>query len=139
MPSKHVHAGSGIAFLTTDEVVRLHHHAIARHGGSLGIRDAGLLDSAVHSPQGTFGGGYVYGDIFEMAAALLQHLICNHAFVDGNKRTAWYATKAFLLLNGYSCKPRRKDLVESMVAIADGRLRGKLDIAAWLRDESEES
>lgn len=137
MKTGRVHAGSAIRFLTTNEVVALHDHVLERYGGATGLREPGQLDAAVHAPQSTFGGNYVYQDLFEMAAAYLQCLTLDHVFIDANKRTAWYATKAFLLMNGYSLKPHRPEIVEFMVAIADGRTRGRHEIAAWLIDKSE--
>jgi death-on-curing protein len=74
-------------FLTTEDVIDIHRDQIDRYGGTQGIRDPGLLDSAVHVPQGTMGGEYLLPDLFEMAGAMMYSLIQNHAFVDGNKRS----------------------------------------------------
>ena len=82
-------------FPTIEEVVAIHDVAIHEFGGSLGLRDAGALDSALMRPQL----GY-YNDILEEAAALMESLAMNHPFVDGNKRTAFYATDTFLRKNG---------------------------------------
>ena len=88
-------------FLTQDEVLRAHETQIAQFGGSSGIRDLGLLESALSMPQAAFGGTYLHGDIYEMAAAYLFHIVSNHPFVDGNKRTGMVAALTFLDLNGY--------------------------------------
>jgi death-on-curing protein len=87
-------------FLPVALVRELHAEAIARFGGSDGLRDAALLESAVAAPQATFGGESVYGSLEEMAAAYLFYLCRNHPFVDGNKRVALGACVLFLRLNG---------------------------------------
>ena len=84
------------AFLSLDEVLEIHRVLIKRFGGPEGVRDLGLLDSALFRPQS----GY-YKDLSEMAAALFESLIKNHPFVDGNKRVAFFATDVFFRMNGY--------------------------------------
>lgn len=86
----------GVQFLSVDEAVAIHERLIERFGGSPRIRDLGLLESALFRPQT----GY-YNDIAEMAAALFESLLLNHAFVDGNKRVAFFVTDTFLRLNGW--------------------------------------
>ena len=86
----------GIQFLSVDEAIAIHERLIERFGGTSGIRDKGLLESALFRPQT----GY-YDDIVELAAALFESLILNHAFVDGNKRVAFFVTDTFLRLNGW--------------------------------------
>jgi death-on-curing protein len=88
--------GSTVRFLTLDEVLAVHAAILAMGGGSAGIRDLGLLESALYRPRS----GY-YEDVVEMAAALFESLLGNHPFVDGNKRVAVIATDAFLRLNGW--------------------------------------
>lgn len=73
-------------FLSLDEVLEIHEQQIERYGGSAGLRDAALLESAVATPQATFGGEFLHGSIPAMAAAYLFHLCQNHALIDGNKR-----------------------------------------------------
>lgn len=73
-------------YLTTEDVLEIHADQIERYGGSGGIRDRGLLEAAVAMPQASFDGQLLHGDLFEMAAAYLYHLVQNHPFVDGNKR-----------------------------------------------------
>jgi death-on-curing protein len=87
-------------FLTLDEVLRLHAYQIENFGGSEGILDIGLLDSAIAMPRQGFGGTYFHPDLASMAAAYLFHIISNHAFQDGNKRTGVHAALAFLGMNG---------------------------------------
>lgn len=90
MPSKRV------IHLSVDEVLAIHAELISRFGGSSGVRDPGLLESALHRPRT----GY-YADVVEMAAAMFESLLMNHPFVDGNKRVAFFATDVFLRLNGW--------------------------------------
>jgi death on curing protein len=87
-------------FLKVEEVVLIHEAQINENGGLHGIRDAGLLDSAVNAPQASFGGEYLYEDIPAQAAAYLYHIVKNHPFLDGNKRTGAAATLIFLKMNG---------------------------------------
>ena len=88
-------------FLGLAEVVEIHEDQVARHGGLHGIRDLGLLSSAVAMPQAGVFGQYVHADLFEMAAAYLYHIVRNHPFLDGNKRVAFFATDVFLRINGW--------------------------------------
>ena len=86
-------------FLTIDEIVAIHRDQIARYGGSEGVRDWGLLQSAIAMPAATFGGQFLHGDLCEMAAAYLFHIVQNHPFIDGNKRVGAAAAYVFLALN----------------------------------------
>lgn len=85
-----------VVFLTFDEALAMHERLIEHFGGSPGVRDPGLLESALYRPQT----GY-YRDLAEMATALLESLLMNHPFVDGNKRMAFFGTDVFLRLNGW--------------------------------------
>lgn len=85
-----------VLHLTLDEVLAIHEALVERFGGVRGVRDAGLLESALFRPQT----GY-YEDLAAMAAALFESLIMNHPFIDGNKRVAFFATDVFLKLNGW--------------------------------------
>jgi death-on-curing protein len=87
-------------FLSVVEVLFLHEEQLARYGGGTGIRDIGLLESAVAQPQATFGSEYLHADLFQMAAAYAFHIAQNQPFVDGNKRTGLVAALVFLDLNG---------------------------------------
>ncbi len=86
----------GVQFLSVDEAIAIQERLIERFGGTSGIRDKGLLESALYRPQT----GY-YDDLAELAAALFQSLLLNHAFLDGNKRVAFFVTDVFLRLNGW--------------------------------------
>lgn len=88
-----------VQFLSLDEAIAIHERLIEKFGGSPGLRDKGLLESALYRPQT----GY-YADLAQMAAALFESLISNHAFVDGNKRAAFFICDVFLRLNGWKLK-----------------------------------
>jgi len=87
---------ASVKFLSLDEVLAIHERLIDKFGGARGIRDHGLLESALYRPQS----GY-YENLEQMATALFESLILNHPFVDGNKRVAFFSTDVFLRLNGY--------------------------------------
>lgn len=87
-------------FISLDEVLELHADQISSFGGTPGVRDEGLLDSALAQPQATFGGQFLHPTISEQAAAYLYHIAMNHPFIDGNKRTAFAVMDTFLRLNG---------------------------------------
>jgi len=103
------------------EIVReIHAEAIARFGGSDGVRDSALLESAVAAPQASFGGKSPYRDLAEVAAAYLYYLCRNHPFIDGNRRTALGACIVFLRLNGIELRPDGPEWEELVLAIAAG-------------------
>lgn len=90
-----------VKFLTILQVEKIQHTSISTYGGDFGIRDRGLLESAVLTPQQKFSGNYLHTDIYQMAAAYLFHLCKNHPFVDGNKRAAAMTAIIFLDVNGH--------------------------------------
>jgi death on curing protein len=113
----------------------IHDEVIYEFGGRGGVRDQGLLESALDPPKNHL--AYApRSSMFELAAALCVALAKNHPFVDGNKRTALLATRAFLFLNGYALEPAEQDEVATMVAIADGSL-DESGVAVWLERNSE--
>jgi death on curing protein len=124
-------------FLDVEDVLELHATLIVEHGGSDGIRDRGLLESAVAQPMASFGGEFLHQDLFEMAAALLVSLVGNHPFVDGNKRTGLAAMLMFLELNEYSVDESHA-LVDITLAVASGSM-SKAQVAQLLRDCAAES
>ena len=91
-------------YLNINQILAIHSEVIEQAGGSRGIRNIGLVDSAVARPQATFGGKDLYPDIFSKAACLGHSLIRNHPFVDGNKRTGYMSMRLFLNINGYDMK-----------------------------------
>ena len=109
-------------FLTLDEVLALHADQIERYGGSLGVRDLGLLESALATPAATFGGEFLHPTVHEMAAAHLFHLVKNHPFVDGNKRAGLMVMLAFLGLNGLRLDADPDELTDLVLGVADGRV-----------------
>jgi death-on-curing protein len=117
-------------FLSWDDVLYLHERSLAEHGGSAGIRDRGLIESAIAQPQQDycFGGA----DHFAIAAAYAFHIAQAQAFLDGNKRTAIAAALIFLNLNGIATRGRSDELYEAMIAIAERRL-DKPGLAALFR------
>ena len=108
------------AFLHLDEVLALHVDQIERYGGARGVRDLGLLESAVASPRAAFGGAFLHPTLEEMAAAYLFHLAQNHPFIDGNKRTAAAAAFMFLFLNDRLLGCSEDELVDLTLSVAKG-------------------
>lgn len=124
-------------FLSLADVVRIHVDQIEGYGGRAGIRDPGLLQSALAMPQASFGGEWLHRDLHEMAAAYAFHLCQNHPFVDGNKRTALACALVFLELNGISIEDPEGRLYEALMDIAAGSME-KLGLADLLRTLSQE-
>lgn len=122
----------GPTFLGLEEVLQIHADQSERHGGSSGIRDLGLLESAIAMPQASFGGQLLHADIFEMAAAYLFHIVRNHPFMDGNKRVGTAAALVFLRLNGASIRVTNAALVKTVLAVAQGKI-GKAAVAEFFR------
>jgi death on curing protein len=108
------------AFLNLDEVLALHAEQVDRYGGAPGLRDLGLLESAVAAPRTTFGGEFLHGSIPEMAAAYLFYLVRNHPFIDGNKRAGLAAAIAFLGLNGLWLEADADELADLVLGVAKG-------------------
>lgn len=122
-------------YLAIEEVLLIHERILAKFGGAGGLRDWGLLDSAVNRPWAAFEKRELYPDLFTKAAALGHSLVLNHPFVDGNKRTAWEAMKRFLGENGVRLRATAKEIVELMLRIEDKSL-GVEQIAQWLKERS---
>lgn len=123
-------------FLRIEEVLRIHEDQIERYGGSPGLRDSGLLASAVEMPRATADGEFLHTDLFAMASAYLFHIVQNHPFIDGNKRTGTAAALVFLDFNGVECVIDDSDLVDLVLAIARGET-AKDTIAAFLKSRSK--
>jgi death-on-curing protein len=123
----------GPTFLTLDHVLRLHARQIEQFGGSDGIRDVALIESAIAQPQQVFGGEYLHKDFAAMAAAYLFHLTKNHGFVDGNKRIGAAAALVFLEMNGIDTDTIDESKMELLtLSVADGTA-DKDDAAAFFR------
>lgn len=114
-------------YLTIAEVMAIHRHQIDEYGGIHGLRDEGALESAVFRPQT----GY-YNDLAEEAAALLESLVNNHAFLDGNKRVGFAAMHTFLLINGFGLDLSGDEVAEFMLQnLAEGKFRFAL-LYEWI-------
>ena len=122
-----------IVWLEKALVLTVHDRQIAEHGGSAGVRDEGLLESALARPQQLHAYGDPAPDLADLAAALAYGLARNHPFVDGNKRTAHVAYRTFLELNGAEFAATDEEKYVTMLALAEGKLAER-DFAAWLRE-----
>lgn len=122
-------------FLSMRTVLEIHAAQVAEHGGDPGVRDEGLLDSALAQPKAAFGGRYLHDDLFAMAAAYVFHLANNHPFVDGNKRTALAASLVFLDANGFEVNDDGTELADVVLEMIKVK-RNKQWVAEELRRRS---
>lgn len=120
-----------LLFLTLDEVLSLHAEQIRLFGGSSGVRDVGLLESAVRSVDATFDGVFLHDTPFAMAAAYLYGIRRNHPFLDGNKRTAVAAALTFLEMNGIEVDAEENAFYDLVIGVAEGRV-SKAAVAVFL-------
>ncbi|HAZ13801.1 MAG: death-on-curing protein [Bdellovibrionales bacterium GWA2_49_15] len=109
-------------FLTIEEVLEIHRNQIDLYGGSHGIKDQGMLESALAQPSASFGGEFLHKEIIEMAAAYCYHLIENHAFNDGNKRVGIVATLVFLEMNDLKFDVSEEVLEKFVIDVASSQL-----------------
>jgi death-on-curing protein len=123
-------------FLTLEEVMELQAESIDQYGGLHGLRDRGLLESALAMPQAGFGGHYAHETTFNKAAAYLFHLTKNHPFIDGNKRIGLACAVVFLFLNGYKLTADNEFAAGFVLKVAAGNI-DKEEIARFLEDNSE--
>lgn len=121
-----------IVWLEKTLALAIHDRQIAEHGGSAGVRDQTLLESALARPQQLFAYGNPAPDLAELAASLAFGLARNHPFVDGNKRTAYVGYRTFLALNEIELVTSDEEKYLTILALAEGKLSEK-DFAAWLR------
>ncbi len=121
-----------VLFLAIDEVLESHACQIQTYGGDDGLRDVGLLESAIAQPQTSFGGNYLHAFPFEMAAAYLFHLVMNHPFVDGNKRVGLEATLVFLEINNIAIEATDEELVQIVLDTTASKV-SKQDIADFFQ------
>lgn len=121
-------------WLAKDLILAIHNRQLAQHGGAAGVRDEGLLESALARPQNRF----AYGDcdVVALAAAYAFGIARNHPFIDGNKRTAFVACELFLTANGYDLVASDEECLAMMLSLAASEV-GEADFAAWLRDSVE--
>lgn len=122
-------------FLTLEQVIKLHELQIDEFGGSHGVKDEGLLISALAQPESSFGDEYFHKDFYEMAAAYLFHLVRNHAFNDGNKRIAALVAVVFLEINGVEIIADENEF-EALVMRAAESKTTKEEIANFFKKNS---
>ena len=122
-------------FLSLGEIVEIHRNQIELYGGEPGIRDLDLLKSAAAMPEASFGGSFLHGELCEMAAAYLFHIVRDHPFVDGNKRAGAVAAFVFLELNGLSLKADEEAFEDLVMKIAAGTA-DKTDAADFFRSNT---
>ena len=124
------------SYISLDIVLAIHDDMIEKYGGSYGIRDLGLIQSAIARPQSSFQGEDLYINIFDKAAALFHSIIFNHAFIDGNKRTAMVSTARFLSINGYTFDVDDKEFVNFPLRVTNNHLSID-EISKWLQRHSK--
>jgi death-on-curing protein len=109
-------------FLDLEDAMELHRLSLEQYGGGAGVRDLGLLESALAQPRSAFGEQYAHEGLYAMAAAYLFHIARNHPFVDGNKRTALLAALVFLDINGITIERESDALYDLTMGVAEGRI-----------------
>jgi|SRR5687767_3366034 len=124
---------SEIVWLLDETIIAIHHRQIAEHGGTEGLRDEGLLSSALARPQNLFAYGEPSPDLAALAAAYAFGIARDHPFVDGNKRTALIAARTFLLLNGVNLKASQDEKVLIFLQLAEDSLTQE-ELADWIRN-----
>jgi death-on-curing protein len=117
-------------WLLKEAVLAMHARQLAEHGGGEGLRDDGLLESALQRPLDKF--AYGDPDLFDLAAAYAYGIARNHPFVDGNKRTALVASRTFLLINDYQITASKEDRLNTFLGLAAGTIT-EAELAAWFR------
>ena len=125
-------------YLTLGEVVELHDRLLTQTGGASGIRDLGLLESALAQPKATFGGTDLHPTVVDKAAALGFALVANHAFLDGNKRVGHAAMEIFLVLNHYEIDASVDDQERLMLNVAAGTVNC-VELTRWLSTHVKKS
>jgi death-on-curing protein len=118
-----------VVFLSRNEALEIHRVLLERFGGPAGVRDTGLLESALYRPRT----GH-YADLAEMAAALFESLIMNHPFVDGNKRVAFFATDVFLRMNGYRLKVDADKAHRFLIGLLENHCCNFDQLLPWIRE-----
>lgn len=123
--------------LSKEQVLLMHERLIEATGGSIGIRDEGMLDSALSNPFQSFAGEELYPSVQAKAARLCYGLVKNHPMVDGNKRIGAHVMLVFLMLNGYELSYTQQELSETILVLASGSLNAD-DIQQWLINHEKE-
>ena len=122
-------------FIPNRIVSTIHSDLLQRYGGRPGLRDPGLLDSALAQPKMTAGGKFVHKTLFDKAAAYGFHVCKNHPFVDGNKRVAFVLMDIFLQKNGWEITANEEEAYSMMMLLASGKL-SKTQLSKWLKEHS---
>ena len=122
----------GYTWVDADVVLAIHEEQLAEHGGAEGVRDTGLLESALARPQNLM--AYRSPDLADLAAAYAAGIARNHPFVDGNKRTAWVVAETFVELNGVEIAAHDAGAYERMLSLAEGRIDESV-FATWMRPQ----
>lgn len=122
-----------IRYLNLTQILQLHFRIIESSGGTQGIRDQGLLESAIAQPKMTFGGQDLYPSIIEKASALGFSLIMNHPFIDGNKRVSHASMETFLILNGWEINANIDDQENIILGVAEGSIKRE-KFTQWLKN-----
>ena len=118
-------------YLTAEQILFIHYRLVDETGGEHGLRDLGMLESAAARPRQTFDNQELYTDIFEKAAALMESLVNNHPFIDGNKRTGIAGTVLFIRQNGFTFAARNSELEKFTLRVASSKIK-HAGIAQWL-------
>jgi death-on-curing protein len=124
-----------INFIPKKVILYFHEQLIQIYGGSPGIRDESLLNSAIQQPKSSFDGNYLHNSIFEMASAYGFHLCKNHPFIDGNKRVALAAMDTFLQNNGYEISASEKETYKIIIELSAENL-SKSELTQWLKQNT---
>ena len=121
--------------LSVEEILYLHYRIIKKTGGAKGIRDLGLLKSALSRPYAGYGHVEAYPTVFDKASVIAHSIISNHPFIDGNKRTGIAAAAIFLRRNDYLLKTTQEEMVRFTLEIAQGKVEWR-QISKWLKENS---
>jgi death-on-curing protein len=124
-----------VRYLSSNEVLLIHHHVICEFGGSFGLMSPGQLEASIAAPRQTMFGQELYSGLFSKAAILFYLLVKNHAFVDGNKRTAALALIEFLERNGYTLSVTNEELYQFTIDVASSVLT-KEEVEMWMGDKA---
>ena len=124
-----------VHFIPKEVVLTIHADLLQRYGGESGLRDVGLLESALAQPKMTFDGKYVHKTLFDKTAAYGFHVCKNHPFVDGNKRVAFVLMNIFLQRNGWEIVSPEEEAYRMMMNLASGKLT-KTRLSSWLKEHS---
>lgn len=122
-------------YLIAEQVLFIHYRLVSETGGEHGVRDIGLLESAIARPRATFDKQELYKNIFEKAAALMESLVNNHPFIDGNERTGIACTVLFLRQNGILFSAKNSDLEKFTLRVASSKIKLS-EISKWLKNHS---